>query len=122
VENVEAVFEAGAFPYLAFQANATGGAGGLWQKVFCFLQRFRAEFLEHYHQRSNAASTFALIKAKFGGPVRSRIDTAMTNEVLCKVLCHNLCCRVQAQHELGREPTCWEEEDPPVERPAPSDF
>ncbi len=29
------------------------------------------------------------------------------NEVLCKVLCHNLCCLIQSMYELGIEPTFW---------------
>lgn len=41
--------------------------------------------------------------------VRSKTDTAMTNEVLCKILCHNICCLIQAMYELGIEPTFWEE-------------
>jgi len=36
--------------------------------------------------------------------VRSRTDVAMKNEVLCKILCHNLCCLIQAMHELGIQP------------------
>jgi hypothetical protein len=32
---------------------------------------------------------------------------AMVNEVLCKLLCHNLCCLIQEQCELGIEPIFW---------------
>jgi hypothetical protein len=42
-----------------------------------------------------------MIKAKFGGFVRSKTPTAQVNEVLCKVLCHNLCCLVQAAMEVS---------------------
>src|SRR5205823_6018706 len=56
VENVEAVFGAGGFPYIPFTANANGAAGGLWQKLFCFYQLFREEFLGHYHKRSDVRS------------------------------------------------------------------
>jgi hypothetical protein len=28
----------------------------------------------------------------------------MKNEVLCKVLCHNICCVIQSHYELGIEP------------------
>jgi hypothetical protein len=30
---------------------------------------------------------------------------AQVNELLCKVLCHNLCCVIQRTHELSIEPT-----------------
>jgi hypothetical protein len=48
-----------------------------------------------------------MIKAKFRDHVRSRCDVAMKNEVLCKFLCHNICCVLRAQHELGVEPVFW---------------
>jgi len=45
-----------------------------------------------------------MIKGKFGVAVRSKSDIGQLNEVLCKVLCHNLCVLIQAIHELGIEP------------------
>ena len=51
-----------------------------------------------------------MVKAKFGDSVRSRIDVAMKNEVLLKLLCHNICCLIAAQAELGIEPIFWGEE------------
>ena len=35
----------------------------------------------------------------------------MMNEVLCKFLCHNLCCLIQEQHELGIETVFWPMEE-----------
>jgi hypothetical protein len=54
-------------------------------------------------------SVFSACKRKFGDAVRSRTDTAMHNEVLCKFLCHNLCVLIQEQHELGIEPIFWDD-------------
>jgi hypothetical protein len=34
----------------------------------------------------------------------------MVNEALCKILCHNICCVIQSQCELGIEPVFWSEE------------
>lgn len=67
----------------------------------------REEFLTHYHKRSNVETTFHMIKAKFGTRVRSKTPVAQTNEILCKVLCHNLCCLVQSFYELGIEAEFW---------------
>jgi transposase len=106
-QNIEAVFEAGGTPYIPFKINATDAKGGLWEKMLLFYQLRRDDFLAHYHKRSNAESTFSMIKAKFRDHVRSRTDTAMINEVLAKVLCHNLCCVIQSQCELGIEPLFW---------------
>jgi transposase len=52
----------------------------------------RDEFLTHYHKRSNVETTFSMVKGKFGDALRSKGTTAQHNGVLCKVLCHNLCC------------------------------
>jgi hypothetical protein len=50
-----------------------------------------------------------MIKAKFGGYLRSKTFTAQANEALCKILCHNLCCLIQSAYELGTEATFWTE-------------
>jgi transposase len=105
--NLEVVANAGAVPYIPFKSNTTGEGPELWRKMWHFYQFNRREFLESYHKRSNVESTFSMIKAKFGASVRSKTPVAQTNEVLCKVLCHNLCVLVQSIYELGIEPTFW---------------
>lgn len=80
------------------------------EKMFHYFQFRREEFLTHYHKRSNAESTFRATKRKFGDSVRSRTDVAMVNEVLCTVLCHNLCCLLHEQAERGIEPVFWSQE------------
>jgi len=110
VENIEAIVATGATPYIAFKSNATGAAGGLWERAFHFYSLHRQEFLQHYHQRSNVESTFSMVKAKFRDSVRSKVPVAMTNEVLCKLLCHNIVVVHQSQVELGIEPVFWGEQ------------
>jgi len=34
----------------------------------------------------------------------------MKAEVLCKFLCHNICCLIMSQLELGIEPVFWKDE------------
>ena len=72
--------------------------------MFHFYQYKRDEFLTHYHQRSNVETTFSMVKAKFGGRLRSKGDKAQENEALCKILCHNICCLIQSMFEFGIEP------------------
>ena len=67
----------------------------------------RDAFLEHYHKRSNVETAFSMIKSKFGASVRSKSPTAQVNEVLCKILCHNICVLLQSISELGIETTFW---------------
>ena len=106
--NLEVITNAGATPYIPFKSNTNGKTGPeLWRRMFHFYQFNRQDFLARYHQRSNVETTFSMIKAKFGASVRSKTQTAQINEVLCKVLCHNLCVLVQSIYELGIEPTFW---------------
>lgn len=97
----DAIAKTGATAYIAFRANATGSVGGLYEKMYHYYCLKREEFLTHYHKRSNVESTFSMIKAKFGGSVRSKTKTAQTNEVLCKILAHNICCLIQSIFEFG---------------------
>lgn len=114
LENLEAVEALQAVAAIAFKSNATGGVGGAFARSFHYYNLHREEFLQVYHKRSNVESTIAMAKAKFGDSVRSHTDTAMKNEVLCKFLCHNLCCLIHSQIELGIEPLFWSEEPAPA--------
>jgi transposase len=99
-----AIAKVGAVPYIAFRANATGGSGGLYRRMFHYFQFKKDEFLAHYHRRSNVESTIMMIKTKFGDSVRSKSEVAAKNEVLAKVICHNICCLISAMYELGIKP------------------
>jgi hypothetical protein len=39
-----------------------------------------------------------MIKAKVVDDLRIRTDTAMVNEALCKVLCHDVCCLIRSHY------------------------
>ena len=51
----------------------------------------------------NVESTVMMVKTKFGDSVRSKTEVAAKNEVLSKMLCHNICCLISAMYELGIE-------------------
>lgn len=107
-ENLELVASLGGTAFIPFKSNSIAGeAGSLWERMFFYYNFRREEFLQHYHKRSNVESVFSMIKAKFRDHIRSRVDTAMVNEVLCKILCHNLCVVIASQCELGIEPVFW---------------
>jgi transposase len=107
VSNYKAVQRHGATPYIAFKSIHTGPSEGLWQRMYHYWQFNRADFLQHYHKRSNVESTFSMIKAKFRDHVRSKTPVAMVNEVLCKIICHNICVLIQESHELGIDAEFW---------------
>jgi transposase len=107
---LRAVQAVGGTAFIPFKVNSTGMGDhhhrfdGLWNHMWHFYQFNREAFMQRYHKRSNAESTFSAIKAKFGGSVRSKSPIAQVNEVLCKVLCHNICVLIQSTVELGIEP------------------
>jgi transposase len=107
VDNFEAVATCGGEAFIAFRLGTTGAAGGTFARMFHYFQFKQEEFLKHYHARSNIESTFSAIKRKFGPDVRRKTDTAMVNEVLCKLVAHNLCVLIHESHELGVDPVFW---------------
>lgn len=104
IRNANAITNAGGTPFIALKRNTTGEApraSSSWTKMIGYFMYRRDEFLTHYHKRSNVETTFSMIKRKFGDFVRSKTDTAMTNEVLCKVLCHNIVVVIHEAAALG---------------------
>jgi transposase len=121
--NLQAIQAVGGTPYIPFKSNSTGLGGnnhkfdGLWSRMWHYYNFNRDVFLTHYHKRSNVETTFSMIKAKFGGFVRAKTPIAQVNEVLCKILCHNICVLIQSIYELGLEPTFWANEPKIPEAP-----
>jgi transposase len=99
--NFQAIEKHGATGYIPFKSYTTGAVGGLFAKAFHYFNLHRETFLAHYHKRSNVESAIMSIKSKFGDAVRSKTATAMKNEVLCKILCHNICCLIESMEEFG---------------------
>jgi transposase len=120
-ENIAAVAGVGAVPYIPFKGNTTGEGPDLWRKLYHYFMFNRDDFLMHYHKRSNIETTYSMIKGKFGDALRAKTETAQVNELLCKVLCHNLCVLVMAMYELGIEPVFWGTSAPAVSRPMAAD-
>ena len=108
--NLHAIKDAGGTPYIPFKQGAVARAKGskpdaLWEQMLDYFTRHEAEFNRHYHKRSNVEATFHMLKAKFGDVVRAKTPVAQVNEVLMKVLCHNIVVLVHAAYALGVQPT-----------------
>ncbi|MDE2940195.1 MAG: transposase [Chloroflexota bacterium] len=105
--NLKAIVDAGATPFIPFKSNSLPeprngqNPDPIWQKAYHFFQLHREAFLDFYHKRSNVETTFHMIKAKFGGAVRSKTPEAQINEVLVKILCHNIVVLIQSMFELN---------------------
>jgi transposase len=95
--------DVGAIPFIPFKKNATGKCRGsiIWKRMFHLFMFKNEEFMQHYHKRSNSETVFHMIKSKFGMNLRSKTRTAQINELLCKILAHNICVVIQEMMELG---------------------
>ena len=108
-KNLQAVEAVGGTAFIPFKTNSVAHnpkqkRDALWNRMFHLYNFNRAEFLAHYHKRSNVETTFSMIKAKFGPAVRSKTPVAQINEALAKVLCHNIVVLIHSIYELGIEP------------------
>ena len=110
-KNLHVVEDVGGAAYIPFKSNSLPSPrngqnhDNLWERAYHFYQLHRAEFLGFYHKRSNVETTFHMIKAKFGAAVRAKTTVAQINEVLVKILCHNIVVLIQSMFELGVIPT-----------------
>ena len=120
--NLQAVDDLGGVPLIPFRNSRVGvGVVGpqsslfgvtdvqpssdasAWVRMYHYFAYQRDTFLSHYHKRSNVETTFSMIKRKFGPAVRSKSGVGQVNEVLCKVIAHNLCVLIASMHEMGLE-------------------
>ena len=103
-KNLELIENVGAVPFIPFKKNVSGKRDkgtGIWKKMYHYFMYKHEEFLEHYHKRSNSETIFHMIKTKFKDNLRSKTRTAQVNELLLKILCHNICVVIQEINELG---------------------
>ena len=93
--------------YVPFKSNAvrpdfTDVSG--WARMYHFFHFQKEAFYSHYHQRSLSETAFHMIKSKYGDAIRSKATVAQINEVLAKVLCHNIVEVHKASVMMGLDP------------------
>ena len=92
-KNYHLAMLADAVLYVPFKSNTRvplDTDNSMWAQMYHFFRFNQQEFYRHYHLRSNVESAVHMIKSKLGDYLRSRTTVAQFNEVLCKVLCHNI--------------------------------
>jgi len=104
-KNLEIVSRIGGQAFIPFRSISTDKWRGslIWQKMYRYFKSSPQDFYEHYHQRSNVESTFAMVKQKFGSSLRARNFTGQQNEVMLRLICHNCCCLLHEYFELNVE-------------------
>jgi transposase len=90
-------------PLIPFKSNNKSKARGsmIWKEMYEFFKKNNEVFMKKYHLRSNAESGFFMIKSRFGDLTQMRDETGMINDILSKVLAHNLVVLCQEVFLLG---------------------
>jgi transposase len=98
-KNFKCIEELGGKAFIPFKKNTSGkNAGGersYFKVAFRFFKEHKEEYLNRYHKRSNIESAFSMIKRRFGNNVRCKKETSQDNEILARILAHNICVLVQ---------------------------
>lgn len=110
--NMEYIDEIGGTAFIPFKSNSASlpRHGKIWRKMYHYFMMNRDDYMNHYHNRSNIETTFHMIKMKFGDGLKSRSKTAQINEMLLKILCHNIVVLIHEINELGITPNFLQED------------
>jgi len=102
-DNLQRIWEKGCLPLIPFKSNNKSKARGsmIWKEMYEFFKKNNELFMKKYHLRSNAESGFFMIKSRFGDLTQMRDETGMINDILSKVLAHNLVVLCQEIFLLG---------------------
>jgi len=106
VKNLEHLDSAGIFPAIPFHSNhklTSQPPDSVWRKMFYLFAMNSAEYQEQINRQAQVESTFSMIKQKFGERIFSKDSVGQVNEVLCKILCHNLCVIIYWLYQFGVE-------------------
>lgn len=100
--NLELIEGHNAKALIAFKASAVFGKNGeTWDRRLHAWKYHFDEFHERYRFRSNVETAFSSLKAAFGPNLRSRSEIGRVNELLAKIICHNLRALTRATYELN---------------------
>ena len=117
-KNIHLAMLAGVVPYIPFKSNTRIPGerdNSAWAQMYHYFRFNEQEFDHHYHRRSNVESAVNMMKSKFGDAIRSKTDIAQANEVLAKVLCHNIVEVHKWSVLMGFDPVMQYELSPPRE-------
>ena len=91
-KHYEMLGDLGIIPFLDFNSNVKMPPldGSMWSRMF-HLYSFHEDIWDaHYYLRNNGETTFSMVKGHWGEIVLSRDEVAQDNEILLKLVCHNI--------------------------------
>ena len=108
-DNCSFTEEVGARPFILPKKNCTTHPKGSWAyaRMVRMWKEKKALWNPLYHRRSKVENTFYRIKIKYGEYVRGKLDQTQTNEIMCKIIAHNLGVLSQGMLQFGVQPGFW---------------
>lgn len=106
VKTREHIEDSGSFGAIPFKSNTNPfrhAKTSTWYRMYHLFALNSENWQCIVGQQNQAESAFSMIKRKFGERVLSKSDTGQENEILCKVLCHNLCVFIYWLYQFGVE-------------------
>jgi len=100
-KNFALISDLGGNAVIPFKKNTTASNSSKsphrmdFKRAFRYYKKNQVEYMNRYHKRSNIESTFSMIKRKFGNNVKCKKEISQDNEILGKVLAHNICVLIQ---------------------------
>lgn len=104
VQNLHGLAAMGIEAFVPFKVNSKPNGTSIWERAYALFTLEKERFMSHYHRRSNVETTFFMLKTRFGAFIRSKLPTAQVNELLLKLIAHNIRCLIGAVFALGLEP------------------
>ena len=74
-----------------------------WDRALHYFRYRQPEWLNYYHTRSQSETVMDMLKERYGEKILSKDPVAQTNEVLARVLAHNIYILIREAHFLGIE-------------------
>jgi transposase len=111
----EAILAFGAEPVIPFKTIYTPARLPTSDLMRRFYKQFLADpeaFRARYRYRVLIEAEISALKRRFSENIRSREPIARVNEILFKVLCHNICCIIHAATEHGLDLSVMLRADP----------
>lgn len=105
-ENVQIVTDAKARPFIMPKINSIRASKGYgaWYKMIRMWQEQPERFSKEYHLRSNVESVFSMMKTTLLDGISSKTIISQKNELLIRVICHNLSVVIDAIFRFGIDP------------------
>lgn len=105
-ENVQAVEDVEARPLIMPKKNSVRASKGYpaWLRMMHVYEDNPARFHKEYHLRSNVETVFSMMKTTLLDGISGKTETSQKNELLIRVICHNISVIIDAIFRFGLDP------------------